>query len=116
VGLTTNCAPALENCWWSICGPQSESCVTGTKSENSEILFSDASESERINVRGPLSSTSRDSGVPHPGPTQFPEGSPLCAVKTKRDGDQTEYWPAHSPACLTMRGRLRLTVTVKKIS
>jgi hypothetical protein len=42
-------------------------------------------------------------GVPYPGPARLPKGSPLSAVKTKREGDQLAKAVLHVRIAVAMR-------------
>ena len=80
--LTTNLHPHYRS--WGICDRNGKTCVTGQK-RKFEILFSGASESEKSCAWHRSSHVSGFRGAP-PGPTQFPEGSPLSAVKRSATG------------------------------
>jgi hypothetical protein len=88
VGLTTNCSPALSKTAAAICDPNGKPACPGSKAKISRILFLCASESESIDVLGTVPAGFGIPGVPYPGPARLPKGSPLSAVKTKREGDQ----------------------------
>jgi hypothetical protein len=77
--------PHYRSCW-GICDRNGKTCVTGPKAKIPKFYF--LVPPNRRN-RCAWHRSSRVSGfreVPHPGPTQFPEGSPLSAVKRSATG------------------------------
>jgi hypothetical protein len=77
--------PHYRSCW-GICDRNGKTCVTGPKAKIPKFYFLVPPNRRNRCAWHRSSHVSGFREVPHPGPTQFPEESPLSAVKRSATG------------------------------